>query len=68
MEDDARGEGWRRERRLLAEVGQGQWRPFTPLLSQGLSVSSVWMGALSLGHDTMRGSGSAAVSAFHVSI
>lgn len=40
--------------------------PLIPL--QGFSLSSVWMGALSPGHDTMRGPGSAAVPAFHVSI
>lgn len=39
----------------LAVGGRGQWHLFTPLPSQGLSFSSVWMGALSLGHNTMRG-------------
>lgn len=41
------------ERLPPAERGKGQWHPFTPLPSQGLSLSSVWMGALSLGaqHD-----------------
>lgn len=57
-----------RGRSPLAEGGQGQWHPFTPVPLQGPSLSSVWMGALSVGHNTMRGPGSAAVSAFHVSI
>ena len=68
MEDGAHGERGQWERLLLAAVGQGQRHPFSPLLAQGLSVSSVWMGALSLGHDTMRGPGSTEFSAFHVSI
>lgn len=39
-----------------------------PFPLQGLSFSSVWLGALSLRHNTMRGPGSTAIFAFHVSI
>lgn len=70
VEGDDQGEGWmdgEGGRRWLRVAGvSGIHSPPLPL--QGLSLSSVWMGALSLGHNTMRGPGSAAVSAFHVSI